>query len=134
VQSSYARATIEELGQALGSLIEQTIRQTGAPQVDVIAFSMGSPTVRAYLSGKQNASGVFQPPDDHKIRKAVFLGGLFFGVGNGHARRLTLKTMPSAPEPRSNGSSTPGIKAAATSGASTRLRLPEGANRRKSAA
>jgi pimeloyl-ACP methyl ester carboxylesterase len=85
VQSSYARATIEELGQALGTLIEQTIRQTKAPQVDVIAFSMGSPTVRAYLSGKQNARGVFQPPEDHKVRKVVFLGGYFFGVGNGHA-------------------------------------------------
>ncbi len=73
------RATIEELGQALGALIEQT----GAPQVDVVGFNMGSLTVRAYLSGKQNAPGVFQPPDEHKIRKAVFLGGLFFGVGNG---------------------------------------------------
>jgi len=85
VHSSYARATIEELGQVLGALIEQTIQQTGASQVDVIAFSMGSPTVRAYLSGKQNAPGVFKPPENHKIRKAVFLGGLFFGVGNGRA-------------------------------------------------
>ncbi len=84
-QPGFARATIEELGQALGSLIEQTIQQTGATQVDVIAFSMGSPTVRAYLSGKQNTPGVFQPPADHKIRKAVFHGGLFFGGGNGHA-------------------------------------------------
>lgn len=55
VQSSYARATIEELGQALGALVEQTTRQTGVSQVDVIAFSLGSPIVRAYLSGKQNA-------------------------------------------------------------------------------
>jgi uncharacterized protein (TIGR03437 family) len=83
-QPGFNRATIEELGQALGALIEQTIQQTGAPQVDVIAFSLGSPIVRAYLSGKQNAPGVFKPPENHKIRKAVFLGGLFFGVGNGH--------------------------------------------------
>ena len=84
-QHGFVRATIEELGQGLGLLIERTTQETGASQVDVIAFSMGSPTVRAYLSGKQNTPGVFQPPGDHKIRKAVFLGGLFFGVGNGHA-------------------------------------------------
>ena len=50
-QSGFARATIEELGQALGALIERTIQQTGASQVDVIAFSMGSPALRAYVSG-----------------------------------------------------------------------------------
>src|SRR5512142_1165265 len=44
-QPGFVRATIEELGQALGALIETTTQQTGAPQVDVIAFSMGSPTV-----------------------------------------------------------------------------------------
>ncbi|HTS61040.1 MAG TPA: IPT/TIG domain-containing protein [Candidatus Acidoferrales bacterium] len=84
-QHGLARATFEELAQALGSMIELTLQETGAAQVDVIAFSMGSLTVRAYLSGKQNDPGVFQPPAEHKIRKVVFLGGPFFGVGNGES-------------------------------------------------
>lgn len=81
----FPRASFEDLAQALGVLIDQTLQATRATQVDVIAFSMGSLTVRAYLTGKQNAPGVFQPPAEHKIRKAVFLGGQFFGVGNGES-------------------------------------------------
>ncbi len=84
-QTGFARATVEELGQALGALIDATIQQNSGSQVDVIAFSIGSPTVRAYLTGMQNAPGGFQPREDPRIRKLVFLGGLFFGVGNGHA-------------------------------------------------
>lgn len=84
-QPGFARATVEELAQALAKQIDLTIQETGAPQVDVIAFSVGSLTVRAYLSGKQNPPGVFQPPTPHRIRKAVFLGGQFFGVGNGES-------------------------------------------------
>jgi uncharacterized protein (TIGR03437 family) len=79
----FSRATIEDLGQALGALIDQTLQAFKATQVDVIGFSTGSPVIRAYLSGKQNAPGVFQPPGEHTIRKAVFLGGLFFGAANG---------------------------------------------------
>jgi pimeloyl-ACP methyl ester carboxylesterase len=81
----FSRASYEDLGQALGALIDQTLQANKATQVDVIGFSTGSPVIRAYLSGKQNALGGFQPPANHKIRKAVFLGGLFFGCGNGRA-------------------------------------------------
>ncbi len=81
----FPRASFEDLAQALGVLIDQTMQATKATQVDVIGFSTGSPVIRAYLSGKQNAPGVFQPPQEHRIRKAVFLGGLFFGAGNGRA-------------------------------------------------
>ena len=81
----FPRASFEDLGQALGALIDRTLQGTKAAQVDVIGFSTGSPVMRAYLSGKQNAPGIFQPPGEHKIRRAIFLGGLFFGAANGRA-------------------------------------------------
>lgn len=68
-------APIEELGEALGTLIEQT----AAPQVDLILYSMGNLIARCYLSGKQKERGVFKPPLNPKVRKAVFIGGPHLG-------------------------------------------------------
>lgn len=72
-----SRATIEEMGAALGT----RLAALSAAQVDVVMHSMGGLILRSYLSGKQNASGVFRPPAAHKIRKAVFLGTPHFGPG-----------------------------------------------------
>ncbi len=69
-------ATLEEVGEALGAVINQV----ADPQVDLIAYSMGGPVVRCYLSGKQFTPGVFKPPAEHKVRKVVFLGTGFFGA------------------------------------------------------
>jgi uncharacterized repeat protein (TIGR01451 family) len=49
------------------------------PQVDLIAHSMGGLIVRAYLSGKQAVTGVFSPPLNPKVRKAIFLATPHFG-------------------------------------------------------
>jgi uncharacterized protein (TIGR03437 family) len=70
-----ARATLEEMGEALGALIDQV----ADPQVDVIAYSMGGTIVRCYLSGKQSMPGLFKPPAEHKVRKLVFLAPAHFG-------------------------------------------------------
>ncbi|MBM3753497.1 MAG: hypothetical protein FJW38_05915 [Acidobacteria bacterium] len=72
-----SRATIEEMGAALGT----RLAAVSAAQVDVFMHSLGGLILRSYLSGKQNASGVFRPPATHKIRKAVFLGTPHFGPG-----------------------------------------------------
>ena len=40
---------------------------------------MGGLIVRSYLSGKQTASGVFEPPSNRKIRKAIFIATPHFG-------------------------------------------------------
>ncbi|MBV9769160.1 MAG: IPT/TIG domain-containing protein, partial [Bryobacterales bacterium] len=48
--------------------------------VDVVAHSEGGLVLRTYLSGKQNAAGVFQPPANTHIRKAVFLASPHFGT------------------------------------------------------
>jgi uncharacterized protein (TIGR03437 family) len=72
-----SRATIEEMGAALST----RLAAVSAAQVDVVMHSMGGLILRSYLSGKQNASGVFRPPATHKIRKAVFLGTPHFGPG-----------------------------------------------------
>jgi len=71
------RTTIEEMGAALGT----RLAAIGAPQVDVVVHSMGGLILRSYLSGKQNTSGAFRPPANHKVRKAVFLGTPQFGLG-----------------------------------------------------
>jgi uncharacterized protein (TIGR03437 family) len=42
---------------------------------------MGGLVLRSYLSGKQNAVGVFQPPAPTHVRKAVFLASPNFGTG-----------------------------------------------------
>ena len=49
--------------------------------MDVVAHSMGGLVLRCYLSGKQNAAGVFQPPAATHVRKAVFLATPHFGTG-----------------------------------------------------
>jgi uncharacterized protein (TIGR03437 family) len=68
------RPTLEELASALG----KRLAALTAPQVDVVAHSMGGLIVRAYLSGK-SPSGSFAPPADHKVRKLVLLGSPHFG-------------------------------------------------------
>jgi uncharacterized protein (TIGR03437 family) len=67
--------SIEQLGADLGTFLNSL----PVPQVDVIAHSMGGLIVRAYLSGKQAASGSFSPPATPKIRKAVFIATPHFG-------------------------------------------------------
>jgi uncharacterized protein (TIGR03437 family) len=63
-----ARPTIEELAQAFGTFLGNI----GAPQVDVVAHSMGGLIVRSYLAGKLPQGG-FSPPSNVMIRKAVFI-------------------------------------------------------------
>ena len=67
--------SIEQLGADLGTFLNSL----PAPQVDVVAHSMGGLIVRSYLSGKPAASGAFSPPATQKIRKAVFIGTPHFG-------------------------------------------------------
>ena len=68
--------SIEQLGAYLGVFLNSL----GVPQVDVVAHSMGGLIIRAYLSGKQAASGAFSPPTGQKIRKAVFVASPHFGA------------------------------------------------------
>jgi uncharacterized protein (TIGR03437 family) len=75
--SGSGRASLEEIGAALGT----RLAALSAPQVDVVMHSMGGLILRAYLSGKQSAPGVFRPPANHKVRKAIFLGTPHFGLG-----------------------------------------------------
>lgn len=67
--------TIEQLGADLGAFLNKL----PAPQVDVVAHSMGGLIVRSYLAGKQAAPGIFTPPSTQKIRKAVFIATPHFG-------------------------------------------------------
>src|SRR5580704_9034879 len=69
------KCSIEQLGADLGTFLNSL----SVPQVDVVAHSMGGLIVRAYLSGKQSASGAFGPPATQKIRKAAFLATPHFG-------------------------------------------------------
>jgi uncharacterized protein (TIGR03437 family) len=68
--------SIEDLGNALGA----AIRDLNVPQVDLVSHSMGGLIVRSYLSGKQPASGVFNPPADFKVRKWVSIATPNFGA------------------------------------------------------
>lgn len=68
-------APFEIVGQALGNMIDSF----GVPQVDVITYGAGSAMLRSYLSGKQLDPGVFKPPADPKVRKAVFIAAPHFG-------------------------------------------------------
>jgi uncharacterized protein (TIGR03437 family) len=76
-------ASIEDLGAAFGSFLSGLRYQDGqaVDQVDIVAHSMGGLVLRSYLSGKQNAAGVFQPPASTHVRRAVFLGTPHFGTG-----------------------------------------------------
>lgn len=69
-----SRPTIEEIGQAFGRFIQNL----AAPQVDVVAHSMGGLILRSYLAGKLPGGG-FSPPADTRIRKAILLGTPNFG-------------------------------------------------------
>ena len=75
--------TIEDLGAAFGSFLSGLSYTDGQPvdAVDVVAHSMGGLVLRSYLSGKQNASGSFQPPANTHVHKAIFLATPHFGSG-----------------------------------------------------
>ena len=72
---------IEELGNHLRDFLAALQYPDGTPAtpVDVVAHSMGGLIVRSYLAGKQTTEGVFQPPPNPGIRKAVFLATPNFG-------------------------------------------------------
>jgi uncharacterized protein (TIGR03437 family) len=76
-------ATIEDLAAAFATFLANLKYTSGQPveTVDVVAHSMGGLVLRSYLSGKQAASGVFQPPAATHVRKAVFLASTNFGTG-----------------------------------------------------
>jgi uncharacterized protein (TIGR03437 family) len=79
-QSGQRNLPIETLGQLLG----QFIANIPAPQVDIVAHSMGGLITRAYLAGiqpPQNSFQVFAPPANSKIRKIVFIATPHFGAG-----------------------------------------------------
>jgi hypothetical protein len=76
---NYQVPPIEDLGRALRSKIE-SLAEAGYPEVDLIAYSMGNLIVRACLAGKENEDGVFKPPLNARVRKAVFIAGPHFGV------------------------------------------------------
>jgi pimeloyl-ACP methyl ester carboxylesterase len=73
--------TIEQLAGQLSSYIAALKYTDGTPvaEVDLVAHSMGGLIVRAYLSGKQASPGTFSPPEDPKVRKAIFLATPHFG-------------------------------------------------------
>lgn len=73
--------SIEELGSDLAQVINSIQYEDGTPvpQVDLIGHSMGGLIIRAYLSGKQAASGAFNPPNNPKVRKAIFIATPHFG-------------------------------------------------------
>jgi uncharacterized protein (TIGR03437 family) len=75
-------ATIEDLAGAFATFLAGLQYTNGQPveTVDVVAHSMGGLVLRVYLSGKQNASGVFQPPAAAHVRKAVLLASPNFGT------------------------------------------------------
>ncbi len=76
-------STIEDLAAAFATFLTGLKYTSGQPveTVDVVAHSMGGLVLRSYLSGKQAASGVFQPPASTHVRKAVFLASPNFGTG-----------------------------------------------------
>ena len=76
-------ATIEDLGAAFATFLAGLKYTSGQPveTVDVVSHSMGGLVLRCYLSGKQDTSGVFQPPAATHVRKAVFLASPHFGTG-----------------------------------------------------
>ncbi|MFN0102565.1 MAG: hypothetical protein ACKV2U_10805 [Bryobacteraceae bacterium] len=72
------RPSIENLAEFLTA----ELVAINAPQVDVIAHSIGGLILRAHLAGKRSTPpGLFTPPPNHKIRKVVYLGTPHFGPG-----------------------------------------------------
>ena len=70
------KPSIEDMANALGA----AIRNLNVPEVDLVSHSMGGLIVRAYLSGKENTSGVFAPPPDTHVRKWVSIATPNFGA------------------------------------------------------
>ncbi len=70
------RPPIEDLGQALGALIQSL----NVPQVDLVTHSMGGLVARCYLSGKTANPPGFHPPLDPKVRKWVSIATPNFGA------------------------------------------------------
>jgi len=75
-------ATIEDLAAAFATFLAGLKYTSGqlVETVDVVSHSMGGLVLRAYLSGKQDKPGVFQPPASTHVRKAVFLASPNFGT------------------------------------------------------
>lgn len=90
-------STIEALARAFGAWLGGLTYTDGSAvtQVDVVGYSMGGLIVRSYLSGKQEAQGVFTPPATVPIRKAVFLATPNFGTP---VAALALGAIPEADE------------------------------------
>jgi uncharacterized protein (TIGR03437 family) len=76
-------ASIEDLAAAFATFLSGLSYTDGQPvdQVDVVTHSMGGLVLRCYLSGKQNAAGMFEPPAATHVRKAVLLASPNFGTG-----------------------------------------------------
>jgi uncharacterized protein (TIGR03437 family) len=75
-------ASIEDLAAAFAKFLSGLTYTDGKPVdlVDLVTHSMGGLVLRCYLSGKQNAAGMFQPPAVTHVRKAVFLAAPNFGT------------------------------------------------------
>lgn len=73
---TYGDLTIE----SLAVRFQQYLAGIPAPQVDVVAHSMGGLIVRAYLAGLQPGDLALTPPVNTKIRKVVFIGTPHFGT------------------------------------------------------
>lgn len=76
------RPSIEELGDRFGQFLRDLRYDDGqpVPAVHVVAHSMGGLIVRSYLAGKGTAPGVFSPPAETRIQRAVFLSTPHFGT------------------------------------------------------
>jgi uncharacterized protein (TIGR03437 family) len=76
-------ASIEDLAGAFATFLAGLSYTDGqaVDQVDVVTHSMGGLVLRCYLSGKQNAAGMFKPPAATHVRKAVLLASPNFGTG-----------------------------------------------------
>ncbi len=76
------RPSIEKLGAAFAALLNSATYTDGQPVTtfDVVGYSLGGLVIRSYLSGKQEAQGVFTPPAVVPIRKAVFIATPNFGT------------------------------------------------------
>ncbi len=74
--------SIERLGADFGAFLASLTYADGQPvgNVDVVGYSMGGLIVRSYLSGKQEAQGVFTPPAMIPMRKAIFIATPNFGT------------------------------------------------------
>lgn len=76
---------IEDLAEGLAQIIDSLKNPDGSPAgpLYAVAHSMGGLILRSYLSGKQTGPGVFRPPADPRIAKAVFIASPHFGTRTG---------------------------------------------------